>query len=800
MHITELFGDRADILYTYRLRGTDIPAPPNATGEDVDVPWFDRDCGRLFRGEPIAFSSYPLMDGGIDLILDLRERYFIDHITMQLVGGSSLGGLDILDEGGRLIARALPEKTNTGYEFTIAVGAFAERMTLRFHGAYSHFGIKTVSLYAATGLEDTVYPLPTSVTYGEELLPFTALDGITVETELASGAAAYLAERMADELSVTLPKGEGNIRFAAATREDDGYTLTVKKDGVTITAAYPRAFFYAVASLLQLAREGGFGYAEIDDTPMMALRGVHVALPHRRNLPFLYRLVRELLVPMRYNTVILQLSGAMQYLCYPRINEMWVEACRRHEAGEWPCPAHYGSVGHDILTHDEIRALCAHIRSFGLEIVPEVQSLSHAQYITTAFPELAETKKKVAELEVDQKVADIPPADFYPHNMCPRHPDYYRYIFAILDEVIEVIRPERYVHIGHDEAYDLGSCPLCEGHMTEVFVEEVTRLHDHIRDKGLSTMMWSDMIHPGKDPYLVPEAAPLLPKDILMLDFTWYFNVGADIEDEIIPNGYPVAIGNMYSSHYPRFETRARKPGMVGAQVSAWAACEENSYGYRGKMYDFVYTATMMWNPGYDSAFRLTYCEIIKPHLERIRRRIGELPQVAADKPLALPGRMEDVPPELLFHSPAREALRLSPARCGAEVTVGKQAELIEILHATDRTSLRPIWEVAITIGEYVLVYEDGSQHCVPVKYSENIMPYRYRYGTPIPTIYYRHYGYPGTYLAFPVEGKDAEGRDYTLLRYPVKNPYPEKKIEKILCRHAGNTDAEILIFEIKTN
>ena len=159
---------------------------------------------------------------------------------------------------------------------------------------------------------------------------------------------------------------------------------------------------------------------------------------------------------------------------------------------------------------------------------------------------------------------------------------------------------------------------------------------------------------------------------------------------------------------------------------------------------------------------------------------------------------MEDVPAELLFHSPAREAIRLSEKRSEVEIPVGKKTELLEFLHATDRNSYRPIWEAPIAIGEYVLVYEAGTEYKVPVQYSANIMTYRHRYGMPIPSVYYRHSGYAGTYLAFPVEGKDCEGRDYTLLRYPVKNPHPDKEIAKIVCRHAGNTDAEILLFEVK--
>ena len=710
MFITDLFRDEASTLrYTYFIRGTETHKYPNVRGEKADGPWFSVRDGQLFCGEPIAYDGYGMLDYALDIVLDLGGRYFLDRLTTKLYGTSEIASFDVLDGDGRLVGRAIPAETNGGKAFTINLGCFAEKLTLRIGAVYQTLAIESVSLIAAGGLEETVYPLPTKAEYGKDILPFTAITGITAD-EMAAGAATYLNERMADELSVSLPAGEGNIRFAYADREDDGYTLTVNKDGVTATAGCTRGFFYAAAALVQLAREGGFGYAEIDDTPMMALRGVHLPLPRYDQIPFLYRLIREILVPMRYNFIIFELCGAMEYRCYPEINEMWREVGRRTKAGEWPHMPHHGFVGEDILTHETIREICAYIRSFGLEIVPEVQSFSHVQYLTRTFPEMAEkSEEKIAKLEIDHATADIPPTDFYAHNMCSRHPRYYDIILSLIDEIVEVIRPERYVHIGHDEGYDIATCPRCKGHAAEIFAEEVTRLHDHIKGLGLKTMMWSDMIHPGKDVYLVPEAAPLLPKDIIMLDFTWYFNVAADIEDEIIPHGFPIVIGNMYSSHYTRYATRSKKPSVIGAQVSTWCRNTEEACGDRGKMYDFVYTATMMWNPDYDADCRLIYGEITKKLLLGMRRRIGELPKEDAATPLALPARMEDVPAELLFHSPAREAIRLSEKRSEVEIPVGKKTELLEFLHATDRNSYRPIWEAPIAIGEYVLVYEDGT-------------------------------------------------------------------------------------------
>ena len=196
MYITRLFADKAPIRYTYYKRGTSTFYPPNSRGEHADGPWFDFESGNLFRGEYIIYGAYPMMDGGFDIAVELDKRYFIDHITLALAGGSETAGIDALDETGRLIARAPAEATVMGKPVTLSPGVFAERLTLRFHGACTHIGIAAIEIYAAADLEDTLYPIPTDIRYREGRLPFSAIDGITAMTEEAASAAAYLAERL----------------------------------------------------------------------------------------------------------------------------------------------------------------------------------------------------------------------------------------------------------------------------------------------------------------------------------------------------------------------------------------------------------------------------------------------------------------------------------------------------------------------------------------------------------------------------------------------------------------------------
>jgi len=57
---------------------------------------------------------------------------------------------------------------------------------------------------------------------------------------------------------------------------------------------------------------------------------------------------------------------------------------------------------------------------YGLEIVPEVQSLTHSYYIASAHRELAED-----------------PDMTWPDSYCPSNPDSYKLLFEILDEYID---------------------------------------------------------------------------------------------------------------------------------------------------------------------------------------------------------------------------------------------------------------------------------------------------------------------------------------------------------------------------
>ena len=794
--------EQKNIRYSYRKRGMTEQYRPDWTVEYFGDEYLNRDNGNLFFGKPVAWRGDALAYGGIDICIDLPERCYADHAKLCFEK-SELNSIELFTRAeGRLkkigVMNPQSGKNLTDDEITIPVGVYCDNIIVRLNGVCKTITLMSLDILGAWDMENTVYPIPEKIEfYGEGMKIAGA--SVKAEGEDAVFAAEYFAERLEDKYKVKLNVGsEGKIIFEIADMDDEEFKIESSAEGCKVSGGSRKSLLYAAESLMQLTDGKIIKACSIKDKPFMNFRGAHIALPSRNQIDFLKSLVKNLIVPMRYNVIILQISAAMRYDNFPEINEMWLKACENYEKGTWPKPAHYGFVGRDILEKSEVADICDYIRSFGLEIIPEVQSWSHCQYITAAYPELAEEAEEAADKkEIDSYAEDIRPETFYKHSMCPSHEKYYDVIFGIADEVIDVVKPERFVHMGHDEIYELCICDKCKKlDPGKLYAEEVTRLNDFIKSKNLHMMIWADMIQERS--YKSVTAINRLPKDVIMLDFIWYFHNELDLEDNLLGHGFKVILGNMYSSYYPRFESRSKKNGVIGAEVSTWVPCSEKDYSFEGKMYDYVYSSNMLWNRDYDGEMRLTYDEIIRPILFDIRRRIGQLDFGGDEAVLKFNSESASVPADLAGHIPYNSAAVCSFENPEIRMDFEGVAKLFSFVHATDINADRFAWEPAQKIGEYVLEFEDGTEFADDIRFGDNIHGYHFRFGTPLRSRLFRHEGYIASYSAKPICGKTALGEDYTLLEAFVKNPYPEKKIKSVRLKHMKNTDAKILLFGAK--
>ena len=517
-------------------------------------------------------------------------------------------------------------------------------------------------------------------------------------------------------------------------KSDEGYAIILGSK-VRVYAATEGAFIYAAATLSSLAKGNELFEGFLYDVPLSEERGYRVYLPSRAGFEGFFRMV-DFLATYKFNSIILEIGGAMEYHRHPEINRAWDEFCRdvhrysgraneiQFKTYQWPKNSiHCDNAEGDILTHDECRQIAAYCRSRGLNVIPECPSLSHTDFLVLAHPELRERE-----------------GDMHPDTYCPRHPDVYTYVFDILEEVIEVFEPKA-VHIGHDETYSIGICPRCKGIPAyKLYADDVNKIYDFLTKRGIDVYMWGEKLlnahykehriggagH-GKGSWHVPSlwsSRDLLPrKNMTYLHWYWQFN--PDYDNVYHERGMRVLFGNMSALSVQDFRKRCER-GIKGGYVSNWGGFADE-YMQRNQQYYGLFAAAYAF-----------FCE-------------------------DFPEREKSDMLRLCFE----EGYRYNTSNVKAP---------IEITHTTSHSiPFELVWDgIFITdekylIGRYELTYEDGTIAYLPVRYGSHIGN-----STPKKTVGNGEF----TQLlhgALPVSWKD--GYAY---RTVYEDPHPDKNLSAV--------------------
>lgn len=810
MYIGTLKNEKANtnITYTYKKRGLEIPYCPDFISDSANKSEYGIN-DKLFT-DYVGFDGTVLLDRGIDIHIDLGRECFVDSISFNQGEDSELGSVKVLVpgcDGHKVVGVLLPQTSQTiiQKEISVLVGVKTNKLILRLNAFYKHVVIGNLNILGAVNMQNAVYPIPCDYSYGDGF--YTGDLAVSATGDDATFVANDFCEKFVEIVNfefsdsdkwngknISVTSNKSSVEFSLSDLAEEEYHLIVTQNGITLKGGSRRALVYGASRLLQLACPNGIRCCEIKDKPFMNVRGVHFALPDRDKIDFFKRIIRYMVAPLGFNNIYIQPSGTMEYKKHPEINTVWADACEKYRKGEYPRPAHYEFVSHDILTQEEVKDICAYIRSFGLEIIPEVQSFGHTQYITMAHPELAEIDPDEGNEDVNLFVADITPKKFYKHCMCPNHPEYYNMTFDIIDEVIDVMKPEKYLHIGHDEIYVVGKCPRCKDIPDdEILATEVTNLNNHIKSKGLTTMMWSDMVQEQK--YTTSPAISKIPKDVICLSFTWYFHLDENIENMLYDNGLRVMHGNFYSSHFPRFNERKNHADFMGAQTSTWVNIYEDIFSFKGKFYDIVADATMFWNKDYVDGCTYTYSHLANKHLQYSRRNISDAIITGKTQSVDFEKCQSAVPHDIL--NDYKEALCIAPGKT-SEIKLNSKCQKLSFVQATDIGGDHIVWKTPEPLADYTINYSDGTSYTHTIGYGVAIMEYKRRYAKPLESDLYRHEGYLGTGMLTPYSGKTADGFDYCIYEYTIPNPHPQKEISHITLSHRGTMDASIILFDVK--
>ncbi len=373
-----------------------------------------------------------------------------------------------------------------------------------------------------------------------------------------------------------------------------------------------------------------FPCCTIEDSPYKEFRGVHFYLPPSYGIDEFCRIL-DAISSLKYNAIILETGGAVEFDSHPEVNAAWRKFCR--EAREypggpqglqgseayWKDSTHVEMANSDCLTKAELKRIADHCALLGLELIPEIQALSHAYYLTLAHREISER-----------------PYERWPDTYCPSCEESYTLYFDLAEELLELLKPKR-VSIGHDEVRVLGECPKCRnksGHT--LLAEDVNRLYSFYEERGVGVMMWGEKLQPrggaeipkridkyGRK-YSMPatyEAADMISKDILMLD--WQYMTEPDTEVFFGKKGFNEIFGNFCGSTVADWERRSSAPNVLGAEVSTWCVPMEYEVGYNGWFDEFVYSSLLLWYPDYTDAKRDEFRQLTNAYMPKLKERIS---------------------------------------------------------------------------------------------------------------------------------------------------------------------------------
>ena len=141
-----------------------------------------------------------------------------------------------------------------------------------------------------------------------------------------------------------------------------------------------------------------------------------------------------------------------------------------------------GSAVHpEALSKAEFRELLDLAGQLNLKSIPLLQTLGHAEYVleTEEFRHLSEGHS--------------------PDCYCTSEPAVRTFLKKLMDEILELFGPVEYFHLGGDEAYNYGTCPVCSGKdKCEMFLEHEMELASVLSERGIRPCLWADMFrnHP----------------------------------------------------------------------------------------------------------------------------------------------------------------------------------------------------------------------------------------------------------------------------------------------------------------
>jgi hexosaminidase len=364
------------------------------------------------------------------------------------------------------------------------------------------------------------YPLSVKETPGKFII--TAHTVIRVDTENAElmKIAKTLAHTFKEATGYQIPIGTNKgvvtpnsialkLKKETDTLGDEGYALSVRPTGITISANQPQGIFYGLQTIKQLlplktlhAASVSIPLTEIVDKPRFKWRGLMLDVGrYFYSVDFIKKYL-DYMAMYKLNTFHWHLTEdhgwRIEIKKYPKLTQI----------GAWRAGTQYDKAPNQIdknphggyYTQGQVREIVAYAKDRYINVVPEIEMPGHSLAALVAYPELSCTGGPF-KMPIQWAIQK----DVY----CPGNEQTFKFLEDVLTEVVALF-PSPVIHIGGDECPKdrWKVCPKCQARIKAEGLKDehelqsyfIKRIENFLLTKNKRIIGWDEILEGGLAP------------------------------------------------------------------------------------------------------------------------------------------------------------------------------------------------------------------------------------------------------------------------------------------------------------
>ncbi len=264
-----------------------------------------------------------------------------------------------------------------------------------------------------------------------------------------------------------------NLTQVSETDSTEGYKIDIS-DKTIISANSENAVLYAGHTLMNLIiGNDGIYYGTIVDYPDIAERSLHIDIGRKfYTRDWLIQRIREMSW-MKLNTLQLHFS--------------------ENEGFRIECESHPEVMSEQYLTKEDIRELLAVAKTYGIQVIPSLDTPGHMKQALVTHPELQLSNAQGGKINTALDITNEQARNF---------------VKDLIAEYAELFKDSEYFHIGADEFIDFSkfsSYPVIEQYAInkygpdatglDAYVDYINDMAAYVKEKGFIPRIWNDGVY-----------------------------------------------------------------------------------------------------------------------------------------------------------------------------------------------------------------------------------------------------------------------------------------------------------------